>query len=66
LHVHDNDGVKDWHWPPGYGNIDWSKVIRSLKKVNYKGVFMTEIDEITPDDIAKISLQKATNILNLQ
>jgi len=65
LHVHDNDGLEDRHWPPGDGNINWRHVIRGLRKVNYQGVFMMEVQEgEDPDDLAKKCLRKATDILN--
>jgi len=64
LHIHDNDGNMDYHWPPGDGNIDWSQVVRALRKVNYQGAFMMEVREGgDPDGLAKRSLQKAMEIL---
>jgi len=64
LHIHDNDGKEDRHWPPGDGCIDWDQVIRSLRKVNYQGVFMMEVQERgNPDELAKTSLQNARKIL---
>ena len=65
LHIHDNDGSLDYHWPLGEGNIDWSQVVSGLKRANYKGVFMTEIQEGgDPDELARRSLQKAVDILS--
>ncbi len=29
-HLHDNDGLGDWHMLPGKGKIDWDKVIKKL------------------------------------
>lgn len=43
LHVHDTDGFEDLHVPPFMGNIDWVKVCKALKEVDYKGVFNFEI-----------------------
>ena len=64
LHVHDNDGKEDRHWPPGEGSIDWSQVIMSLRKVGYKGVFMMEIQERgDPDVLARECLRIATEML---
>ena len=31
-HIHDNDGVKDLHLPPGQGCIDWKHIAQLLKK----------------------------------
>lgn len=39
-HLSDNDGIKDRHWLPGEGNIDWKKVCDNFPKVSYTG-FMT-------------------------
>lgn len=64
LHVHDNDGKEDRHWPPGDGTIDWNQVIRNLRKVDYRGIFMMEIQERgNPDELAKKCLQRATELL---
>jgi sugar phosphate isomerase/epimerase len=40
----DNDGVRDFHWPPGKGNIDWREVLRTLKKTGYEGYVDLEIN----------------------
>jgi len=64
LHIHDNDGEKDCHWPPGDGNIDWSQVVKSLREVSYKGVFMMEIHERgDPDVLARRCLRIASDML---
>jgi len=64
LHINDNDGKEDHHWSPGDGNIDWSQVIRGLRKVNYKGVFMTEVAEKgDPKEFAKNLLLRTKEIL---
>jgi len=64
LHVHDNDGERDRHWPPGEGSIDWSQVIGSLRKVGYKGVFMMEIQEReNPDVLARECLRIAAEMI---
>ena len=64
LHVHDNNGMKDEHKPPGDGNIDWSQVVEALKKVNYTGVFMMEVQESDdPDATAKRCLEVVTKMI---
>lgn len=64
LHINDNDGKEDHHWPPGDGNIDWGQVIRGLRKVNYKGVFMTEVAEKgDPKEFAKSLLLRTKEML---
>lgn len=44
LHIHDNDGVRDSHTAPGTGVIDWEALMRTLKEVDYNGVFNFETD----------------------
>ena len=36
-HIHDNDGTRDGHTLPYYGNIDWDAVCRAFAKVGYSG-----------------------------
>ncbi|MBQ9756753.1 MAG: sugar phosphate isomerase/epimerase [Clostridia bacterium] len=43
LHVHDNDKVKDKHYPPFMGYIDWKKFYSTVKEIDYKGVVSMEI-----------------------
>ncbi|RLI40282.1 hypothetical protein DRO64_09235 [Candidatus Bathyarchaeota archaeon] len=64
LHVHDNNGMEDEHKPPGDGSINWSQVIEALKKVNYAGVFMMEVQESDdPDATAKRCLEAVTKMI---
>jgi sugar phosphate isomerase/epimerase len=41
-HVHDNDGRKDSHEPPGYGTVDWVAWGAALDFVGYDGPIMLE------------------------
>jgi sugar phosphate isomerase/epimerase len=41
-HVHDNDGRKDEHLPPGLGTIPWVDFSRTLGAIGYDGVMMLE------------------------
>lgn len=44
LHIADNEGNTDQHMMPfGKGNIDFVKVMKALKEVNYDGLFNLEI-----------------------
>ena len=43
LHISDHDYVDEKHWLPGQGSIDWQKVISSLDKIGYNGVFNYEV-----------------------
>ena len=36
-HIHDNDGVRDAHTLPYYGNIDWEEAARAFADINYSG-----------------------------
>ena len=41
-HVHDNDGRRDVHWPPGLGSVEWEGWVDSLDRINYAGPIMLE------------------------
>lgn len=43
LHIHDNDLIKDKHWVPFRGKIDYKDVTKGLKKINYRGDLISEI-----------------------
>lgn len=43
LHISDNDGVKERHWLPGEGKIDFAAVISALEKTGYEGRFNYEV-----------------------
>jgi len=53
LHIHDNKGQHDDHFPLGHGNIDWKNVLDTLSE-NYRGIYVVEGRSI---DEAKISLE---------
>ena len=36
-HIHDNDGVNDYHTLPYYGVIDWESVMKALAESGYDG-----------------------------
>ena len=42
VHVHDVDGISDTHTIPHFGIVDWDKVMKALKKINYQGDFTYE------------------------
>ncbi len=44
LHIHDNDMWHDSHQIPFSMNIDFSKVVKALKDIDYKGYFTLEAD----------------------
>lgn len=41
-HVHDNDGRRDTHEPPGLGTVDWDSWTDSLDSIDYAGPIMLE------------------------
>ncbi len=41
-HVHDNDGRKDSHEPPGHGTVDWAAWGTALDSVGYDGPIVLE------------------------
>jgi sugar phosphate isomerase/epimerase len=41
-HVHDNDGRRDSHEPPGHGTIDWNQWGKALDNIGYRGPVMLE------------------------
>jgi sugar phosphate isomerase/epimerase len=44
IHLSDNDGVKQRHWMPFQGVIDWPALIEALRAVNYVGPLHYELD----------------------
>lgn len=55
LHLHDNDLKRDRHQIPFAGSIDFSAVVRSLKKIGYTGYMTLEADThlkgFTPENV---------------
>ena len=54
LHVHDNDLIHDLHTLPFTQKIEWDKVMRALKEIDYDGVFTFEADSFLrqfPDEL---------------
>lgn len=41
-HLHDNLGNYDSHLGIGFGNIDWLRLIKAFKKINYDGILLVE------------------------
>lgn len=42
IHLHDNDGLGDKHQIPFSGNINWEKLMKKLKEINYEGPLTCE------------------------
>ena len=57
LHVHDNDGISDFHWLPETGVINWSEFSAALHEIGFEGVFSLETDvkkkDLSPEEYRK-------------
>ena len=42
FHIHDNDGTKDMHLQPPYGNINWAEFFAAIENINYQRPLMVE------------------------
>lgn len=71
LHLHDNDGVDDWHSLPFSGNIHWGDIAAKLQATSYNGAIALEVgnkgfERITePDKFLKLAVKSAERIKNL-
>ena len=69
LHLHDNDGVNDWHALPFSGNIDWDDIRVKLKTVDYKGSIALEVGNKTfehiteAEEFLRIAAEKAKKLI---
>lgn len=63
VHIHDNDKKYDLHLPPFWGDIDWCKVAKAFKSINYKGVLNYEVSESFFDKFGRESVQSCANYL---
>lgn len=53
-HIHDNNGLKDQHFVPGRGIIDWERLIADLERVGYAGPLNFELrEEATLSELKK-------------
>lgn len=43
-HIHDNLGTEDDHLLPFEGKIKWEEVVSEMKKINYTGAYLLELD----------------------
>ncbi|MBP9988891.1 MAG: sugar phosphate isomerase/epimerase [Ruminococcus sp.] len=46
LHVHDNDYLRDRHYPPFMFDLDWDEITQALADIDYAGDFTFEADNI--------------------
>lgn len=43
IHVNDNGGERDEHLAPGFGQIDWRRVVKDLSNCHFKGTMILEL-----------------------
>ena len=46
-HLHDNDGSRDQHLPPGKGNIDWNRISGLLKNAPKLKYIQSEVSVVS-------------------
>lgn len=46
MHVHDNNGQRDYHWLPGTGVIDWDDFSSALYEIGFDGTLSLETGAI--------------------
>jgi len=67
LHIHDNNGTRDEHLIPGEGTINWEKVLKTLARISYQGIFMIEAvfskNSNDPDIIAEKAIQISEKLI---
>ena len=54
VHAHDNLGEIDQHLGIGYGNIDWEKAAKLLKRANFDKTIIIESVEHVEESMARI------------
>ncbi|MFO7637218.1 MAG: sugar phosphate isomerase/epimerase family protein [Clostridia bacterium] len=70
VHLHDNDGIDDWHALPYSGNIDWEDIAIKLDESAYPGVAALEIGNKNfesikdPLEFLRLAAERAKRIFN--
>jgi L-ribulose-5-phosphate 3-epimerase len=68
VHLHDNDGIEDWHALPFSGGIDWNDMAAKLAESSYPGVAALEIGNKKfesiedPLDFLRLAVERAKKI----
>lgn len=68
LHLHDNDGIDDWHSLPFSGNIRWNTISEKLKSLPFQGAIALEIGNKNfehiknPEEFLRIAIKSAERI----
>ncbi len=63
LHIHDNNGEKDQHLPPFFGNINWREVMEALADIEYTGDFNYEVGTPSLPDDREVRLAHARGMV---
>lgn len=66
-HVQDNYGVVDNHLLPYLGTVEWEPIMKTLKKIGYKGAFAYETHKMTdrlPDPVVDAMLKYSFELGN--
>jgi sugar phosphate isomerase/epimerase len=45
VHVADNDGRDDHHYPMGRGTIDWQELVRNLRGIGFDGIYAVDLEK---------------------
>jgi len=60
-HVHFADSNR---WAPGYGHLDFQKIVKTLKEINYQGYVSAEILPLPDQDsAAEMTIKTLNNII---
>lgn len=67
-HISDSDGVKDRHWLPYDGSIDWEEIKKYFPVDNYNGYLSMEVfkrgehGDITPEEFLRRAYERITKL----
>ena len=62
IHMHDNHGEGDEHLPLGAGDINFERIVKWLKQINYDKTITFEV--FTSKEDAKSSMVKFKRLMN--
>ncbi|MEM2890604.1 MAG: sugar phosphate isomerase/epimerase [Candidatus Hadarchaeum sp.] len=67
IHFHDNRGERDDHLPPGKGIINFTPIVKALKKIDYHGWVTIELHKTGKDpmEMGRIGLEKTRELFRL-
>lgn len=63
VHVADNDGRENHHFPIGQGNIDWPELLRNLRAVGFDGFYAIDLEKV--DDLKQAFVQSKEALFRL-